>query len=58
MDLGILDKSCYIECEDIVERLWNEGGEGLKVHGLRQSGLSEHVKYLRELYDDGCETTF
>jgi hypothetical protein len=53
VDLGILDKSCYLECRDMVERAWN--GESIKAQGLRQSELLEQTKYLRELHDEGHE---
>jgi len=51
IDLGILDRSCYIECRDIVEKTWN--GESIKAPGLRQAELIEQTKYLRGLYDEG-----
>jgi hypothetical protein len=49
VDRGILDEEYYLECKDIIERIWN--GEDVKTDGLKQS-LLEQVKYLRELYDD------
>ena len=44
VDLGILDKACYLDCRDMVERAWI--GE-TKAQGLRQSELMDQTKYLR-----------
>ena len=52
VDLGILDKACYLDCRDMVERAWI--GE-TKAQGLRQSELMDQTKYLRELHDEGHE---
>jgi hypothetical protein len=56
VDLGILDRSCYLECRDMVERAWN--GESIKAEGLRQSELLEQTKYLREVHDEGHELAY
>ncbi|HIH97353.1 MAG TPA: hypothetical protein HA348_07795 [Thermoplasmata archaeon] len=53
VDLGILDKSLYLECRDRIERAWT--GESIKAQGLKQTELLEQTKCLRDLYDEGHE---
>jgi hypothetical protein len=51
VDLGILEKSCYLECRDMVKGAWD--GKKVEAQGLRQSELLEQTKCLRELHGEG-----